>query len=197
MSLLGRGVIQQESPRNTVMTLVGWWTMVYPNDLRAVLHYTPVELAWFLLKHIAVHGPIGQQLGFSPFRSGIASLAGESWAQLGRYFNDLGQLQRRPVGNDMHSIGSSARHCSLRLLLLASLGGALGCTTDHRLWTRPPVGTWRRRARHRAHGGGATCGTCSRESGIVFRGCSAVEASIGRVGSDIVDPRHLYYYVWI
>ena len=56
MSLIGGGVLQQEGPRNTVMTLVGWWTVVYPNDWLAVLHYTPVELAWFLLKHIAVHG---------------------------------------------------------------------------------------------------------------------------------------------
>jgi hypothetical protein len=30
MSLIGGGVIRQEGPRNTVMTLVGWWTVVYP-----------------------------------------------------------------------------------------------------------------------------------------------------------------------
>ena len=54
-----------------------------PNDWPAVLKYMPVELAWFLLKHVAIHGPVGQQPEFSPFRSGIASLAQESWAQLG------------------------------------------------------------------------------------------------------------------
>ena len=98
MSLIGGGVIRQEGLRNSVMLVVGWWTVVYPNDWPAVLHYTPVELAWFLLKHIAVHGPVGQQPGFSPFRLGIASLAKESWAQLGRYFNDHGILEETRFG---------------------------------------------------------------------------------------------------
>ena len=57
-----------------------------------------MELAWFLLKHVAVHGTVGQQPAFSPFRSGIASLAWKSWAQLGRYFNDHGILEETRFG---------------------------------------------------------------------------------------------------
>jgi hypothetical protein len=48
MSLIGRGVVQQEGLRNSVMLVVGWWTVVYPNDWPAVLKYVPVELAWFV-----------------------------------------------------------------------------------------------------------------------------------------------------
>ena len=98
MSLIGRGVIQQEGLENSVMIVVGWWTVVYPNDWPAVLKYVPVELAWFLLKHVAVHGTVGQQPAFSPFRSGIASFARESWAQLGRYFNDHGVMEETRFG---------------------------------------------------------------------------------------------------
>ena len=98
MSLIGGGVIRQEGLRNSVMLVVGWWTVVYPNDWPAVLKYVPVELAWFLLKHVAVHGTVGQQPAFSPFRSGIATLARESWAQLGRYFHDHGIMEETRFG---------------------------------------------------------------------------------------------------
>lgn len=72
--------------------MVGWWSLIYSNDWQAVLHYSPVELAWFLLKHVIACGPIGQRTRFNPC---ITALAKESWVRLGRYFNDHGILEDR------------------------------------------------------------------------------------------------------
>jgi len=44
-----------------MLALAGWWSIYLPWDFEAFLHYRPVELVWFLLKHIN-----------SPFRVGIS-----------------------------------------------------------------------------------------------------------------------------
>ena len=88
-TMFGRGQVQQP---NRMLTVVGWWSLIYSNDWQAVLHYSPVELAWFLLKHVIACGPIGQRTRFNPC---ITTLAKESWVRLGRYFNDHGILEDR------------------------------------------------------------------------------------------------------
>ena len=64
--------------------------------VRVFLRYSPVELVWFLLKHVVVYGSVGQRSRFSPFQTGItgiASLVKESWVRLGRHFSNHGILR--------------------------------------------------------------------------------------------------------
>ena len=69
--------------------------------VRVFLRYSPVELVWFLLKHVVVYGSVGQRSRFSPFWTGItgiASLVKESWVRLGRHFSDHGILEDAELG---------------------------------------------------------------------------------------------------
>ena len=58
-----------------MVALAGWWSIYFPWDIEAFLHYRPVELVWFLLKHINSPSRVAQPKPLSPLRFSIVSLA--------------------------------------------------------------------------------------------------------------------------
>jgi len=54
--LFGRGIIMEEGVDARCLVLIGWWMVFFPWDWEAVLHFPPVELMWFLLKHVTASG---------------------------------------------------------------------------------------------------------------------------------------------
>ena len=65
-----------------MVALAGWWSVYFPWDIEAFLHYRPVELLWFLLKHINSPPRVAQPKPVSPLRFSIASLAMLPWEDL-------------------------------------------------------------------------------------------------------------------
>ena len=78
--LFGRGIILDEGVEARYLVLIGWWTG--PWDWEAVLHFSPVDLMWFMLKHIMAPGFDQARQQVSPFRMGMAALARTPWDQL-------------------------------------------------------------------------------------------------------------------
>jgi len=80
--LFGRGIIMDEGLEARYLVLIGWWTVFFPWDWEAALRFSPVDLLWFMLKHITTPGFDQSQLHVSPFRVGMASLARTPWEKL-------------------------------------------------------------------------------------------------------------------
>ena len=80
--LFGRGIIMEEGVEARYLVLIGWWTVFFPWDWEAVLHFAPVDLLWFLLKHVTTPGFDQARQHVTPFRIGMASLAMTLWDQL-------------------------------------------------------------------------------------------------------------------
>ena len=79
-----------------MVALAGWWSIYFPWDLEAFLHYRPVELVWFLLKHINSPPRVAQPTPLSPLRFSIASLAMLPWADLIAWCDEFGILDEYP-----------------------------------------------------------------------------------------------------
>jgi hypothetical protein len=73
--------------------VVGWWTVFFPLDWAAVLHYAPYELLWFLLQLICSPEFQLPRRGFSPFRWSMTSLAMQSWEDVARQYREYGILE--------------------------------------------------------------------------------------------------------
>ena len=95
-SLFGRGIILDEGLLARYLVLVGWWTVFFPWDWEAAIHFPPVDLLWFLLKHVTAPGFDQSKQHVTPFRVGMASLARTPWDQLAGLCTRYGVL----AGND-------------------------------------------------------------------------------------------------
>ena len=81
--------------------MIGWWTVFFPLDWAAVLHYAPYELLWFLLQLICSPEFQLPRRGFSPFRWSMTSLAMQSWEGVGEDDVDFIDCEGRGVGNEL------------------------------------------------------------------------------------------------
>ena len=95
------------------------WTVFFPWDWEAVLHFSPVDLMWFMLKHITAPGFDQARQHVSPFRMGMAALARTPWDQLaglrgmGCWLVTIGPLLvRQPMGRGKRSSARSGRRCT-------------------------------------------------------------------------------------
>ena len=79
-----------------MVALAGWWSIYFPWDIEASLHYRPVELVWFLLKHINSPSRVAQPKPLSPLRFSIASLVMLPWEDLINWCAEFGGLDRFP-----------------------------------------------------------------------------------------------------
>ncbi len=89
--------VQGRTDRTAQMVaLAGWWSIYFPWDIEAFLHYRPVELVWLLLKHINSPSRVARPQPLSPLRFSIASLAMLPWADLIHWCDEFGVLDEYP-----------------------------------------------------------------------------------------------------
>jgi hypothetical protein len=80
--LFGAGIIMDEGLVARYLVLIGWWTVFFPWDWEAALHFSTVDLLWFMLKHVTTPGFDQSKQHVTPFRMGMASLAMTKWDRL-------------------------------------------------------------------------------------------------------------------
>ena len=90
--LFGWGIILDEGVEARYLVLIGCWTVFFSWDWEAVLHFSPVDLMWFLLKHITAPGFDQTRQHVSPFRMGMAALARTPLDQLAGLCSRYGVL---------------------------------------------------------------------------------------------------------
>ena len=92
LSMFDRGTVGRSGLLKQMRTLLGWWTVYFPNDWAAVSHYSPGVLVWFLLKHVASRDFNQPRRDFSPLRASIASMAMMPWERLVAQCEEYGVL---------------------------------------------------------------------------------------------------------
>ena len=92
LTMMAPGQVRDNGATTQVLEVVGWWTVFFPLDWVAVLHYAPYELLWFMLQVVCAPEFQRPRRSFSPFRWSMVSLAMQPWEDLARQCREYGIL---------------------------------------------------------------------------------------------------------